>query len=206
MAIINKDVDYFAQFAIGAGYALEAAKLMHEMFSQHRIDTSYISKIKDIEHEADTHRHKTGEALNRAFITAIDREDINVILNETDNIVDSIDSVGKTIYMMRVDEGDRFCVEFSDLVIKACEQMVLMFNEMKKFKKSNDIVSYCIEINNIEEQGDKLLREAIHELFVPGADPLHVMKMQEIYKCLEDALNNCEDVADIVQGIMTTKT
>lgn len=206
MAIIKKGVDYFEQFAIGAGYALKAAELLKEMFSQTRIDAKYFSLIKDIEHEADTHRHRMGEHLNRAFITPIDREDIDVILNATDNIVDSIDSVVKTLYMMRVEESDKFCIKFSDLVINACTLMVTMLEEMKNFKKSMKVIEYCIEINNIEEQGDKLLREATYQLFAPNADPIYVMKMYSVYKCLEDALNNCEDVADIVQGIMTTKT
>jgi uncharacterized protein Yka (UPF0111/DUF47 family) len=79
-------------------------------------------------------------------------------------------------------------------------------SEIKNHKKSNKLNDYAIEINNIEEQGDRCYKDAMKELFDKEKDPVRIIKMKEIYKELEDTLDNCEDVADCVEGIIITKT
>jgi len=108
--------------------------------------------------------------------------------------------------MMNVKTFNAPMKQMGEYIVKACEALVNLMSEIKNHKKSNKLKEYNIEINNIEELGDKCYKEAMKELFDKEKDPIELIKLKEIYKELEDTLDNCEDVADCVEGIIITKT
>jgi uncharacterized protein Yka (UPF0111/DUF47 family) len=206
MALAKKNLDYFDMFVKGVGYSLNAAKLLKELLEGEKLLEAKIADIKKIEQDADNHMHMICDSLNVAFITPIDRDDIYRIASETDDITDSIDSVATKLWMMRVSHVTPAMKLMAEYVVNACEKLVGLMSEVKNHKKNNKLNEYTVEINRIEEMGDKCYKDAMRELFGTERDPVELIKTKEIYKEIEDALDNCEDVADCVQSIIITKT
>ncbi len=202
----RSEINYFDSFVKGTEYALHAARRLQALLAEEQLTEDKIAEIKKIEQDADTHMHTLCCELNVAFITPIDRDDIYKIAKETDDITDSIDSVASKIWMMNVKHVTPPMRQMSEYVTRACEMLVKLMSEIKNHKKNNKLNEYVIEINRIEELGDKCYKEAIKELFDKEKDPIELIKRKEVYRELESALDNCEDVADCVQSIMITKT
>jgi len=206
MAILKKDMNYFDMFVKGVQFSLDAAILLKDLLDNDGVTEEKIQAIKKIEQDADCHSHEVYYNLNVAFITPIDREDIYRIIKETDDITDSIEAVSNKLWMMNVNTITPPMRQMGDYIVKACESLVNLMSEIKNHKKTNKLNEYNIEINNIEELGDKCYKDAMKELFDKEKDPINLIKMKEIYKELEDTLDNCEDVADCVEAIIITKT
>lgn len=206
MAILKKEMNYFDMFVKGVQYSLNAAKLLKDLLYHDGVTEEKIQAIKKIEQEADLHAHEVYKNLNVAFITPIDREDIYRIIKEIDDVTDSIETVSNKLWMMNVKTFNAPMKQMGDYIVKACEALVNLMSETKNHKKNNKLKEYNIEINNIEELGDKCYKEAMKELFDKEKDPIELIKMKELYKDLEDTLDDCEDVADCVEGIIITKT
>lgn len=203
---VGKNLDYFDMFVKGVGFALTSAKILKEMIDSEKVSEEQITAIKKIEQDADNHMHMICDYLNVAFITPIDRDDIYRIAKETDDITDSIDSVASKLWMMNVTRVTPPMKTMADYVVNACEKLVDLMSEVKNHKKKNRLSEDTVEINRIEEMGDRCYKEAMRELFINEKDPIELVKAKEIYKELEDALDDCEDVADCVQAIIITKT
>jgi len=202
----KNDFDYFEMFVNGVQYALDAAKMLKSLLDDGRVTQERIVAVKKIENAADTHMHTLCERLNVAFITPIDRDDIYRIAKETDDITDSIERVANDLWVMHVDRITPDMRLMGQYVVDACEKLVQLMSEIKNHKKSNRLYEYTVEINHIEELGDKCYKNAIWELFEKEKDPIALIKTQAVLKSLEDALDDCEDVADCVESIIITKT
>jgi len=200
------EMDYFDMFVKGVQYALDAAKMLKALLDDGRVTQERVSAVKKIENDADIHMHKMCEQLNVAFITPIDRDDIYRIAKETDDITDSIERVANDLWVMHVDHITPDMRLMGQYVVDACEALVQLMSEIKHHKKSNKLYEYTVEINRIEELGDKCYKNAIYELYGREKDPIALIKAQNVYKVLEDALDDCEDVADCVESIIITKT
>ena len=203
---LKKEIDYFDMFVKGTEFCLKAARLLEQMFREGRITEEGIAEIKRVEQEADNHMHVLIERLNTAFITPIDRDDIYKIARETDDITDSIESVSNKMWMMHVTKVTPAMLQMAEYVVAACEMLVKVMSEIKNHKKHNKLSEYVVEINHVEELGDRCYKDAMYELFATEKDPIELIKMKEILRELEGALDDCEDVADVVEGIIVTKT
>lgn len=203
----KKEVDIFKLFATSASFAKKAAESLKKAYEDGIVDYNELQNLKSIEHEADIHVHQCLKHVEEAFITPIDRSDILEILKEIENITDSIDSVANHTYMMGVREVNDAAKTFISLIVDACiklEELTRIFKNYKKdFDKINQLI---IEINNIEEAGDKTYRNAMRNLFESESDAKKIIIWNLLYHQLEGALDKCEDVADIVQKIIISKT
>lgn len=206
MASKKTEMDYFDMFVKGVQYALDAAKMLKALLDDGRVTQERIQAVKKIENDADIHMHTMCERLNVAFITPIDRDDIYRIAKETDDITDSIERVANDLWVMHVDKITSDMRLMGQYVVDACEMLVQLMSEIKNHKKSNKLYEYTVEINRIEELGDKCYKNAIYELFGSEKDPIALIKNQNVYRVLEEALDDCEDVADCVESIIITKT
>ena len=203
----RKDTDYFGLFETSISFSSRAARSLQKAFEDGVIDFEEIQNLKKIEHEADDHVHYCLKLIEEAFITPIDRSDIVEIVKEIENITDNIDSIANHTYMMCVKEVNEPTRFLMDLVVKACikleELMKMLKNFKKSFKQINDLI---IEINHIEEEGDKTYLNAMRNLFENETDAKKIIIFKLLYEKLENALDKCEDVADIVQKIIIAKT
>lgn len=158
--------------------------------------------IKDLEHEGDQLLHKIFEELNKSFITPIDREDIHMIGRTLDDIIDEIDVTSSRIVIFNITEVRPQAVAFCDIIVQATKEVIKLMTELKIMKKSKTLPQIIKDINHFEDQGDLIFRDAISELFNGRTAELEVIKWKEVFEKLEGCLNSCENLANIVDGVV----
>jgi len=205
--ISRKNVDYFEMFATGMQISLKAAKKLQAAFADGLINKNELKQIKDIEHEGDLHVHRCIRAIDVAFITPIDRTDIVEIVKAIENLTDGIDFISNRIYMYQITEVNKYLIKFVNNLVVSCETLSAMMCELKQFKKNHQTIrERIIEVNRLEEDGDRTFMECMIKLFSEEKDAIKLIKQKDLYELLENALDLCEDVADIVEKIIVAKT
>ena len=178
--------------------ATEFKKLL-ENYSE--LDQS-VKKIKDLEHEGDIITHEIMDKLNRTFITPIDREDIYALTSGIDDVLDLIDETAGLMRLYHIQKPTPALFKQTEILIKAVEELGKAIKSLKDLKHSRRLFDYCIEVNRLENEGDELLGTTIGDLFKQNLDPLEIIKLKEVYEHLEQALDKCEDIAVIIEGVV----
>ena len=159
-------------------------------------------EIKLVEQEGDKMLHSVFEELGRSFITPIDREDINLIGNSLDDIADLIETTASRFIMFNLNSAKQEALIFCDLIMASTKELINLMKEFKNMNKSKILPQKIVEINRIEDDGDILFRRAVRELFNGKTPEIEVIIWKEVYERLENALNACEDLANIVEGVV----
>ncbi|MGI5985550.1 MAG: DUF47 family protein [Clostridiales bacterium] len=202
---MSKKMDsfYFNNFVESAAISCEAAEMLKSVLVN--FDTKSLNdnkiKIHEIEHKGDDKRHEMTQALVRAFITPIERDDILKLSQYIDDVTDSIEDILIRIYINNVTQIREDSIEFADLLIQCCNTMKEMLEEFPNFKKSKKLGELIIEINRLEEIGDDMYVKCMRDLHTSTTDPLEIIAWREIYEFFEICCDTCENVADIVEGI-----
>lgn len=199
----KKEDKFFGMFVEVGGIIYNSANLFQKLLNDYSNLKSNIKKIEDKEHECDEKIHEILETINKSFITPIDREDINLIAKELDNIVDSIESAAHRFYMFDIKTIKKETFAFAELILKCAVVLKEILAELKNMKKSTTLIEKIIEVNRIEGDGDKIFRKAIEKLFSEEKDPIEIIKWKEIFEFLENTLDTCEDVANTIEGVIT---
>ena len=201
-----KEKDYFEMFVKSVDFNCEIAEQLCALAGRYASVTDMkqeVQKLHDIEHTADIHFHTLYEHLNKAFITPIEREDILELAQAIDNVSDTIEDVGFALYYLNIKTLSPDFIAFVELIEKSCKALKIAMEEFKKFKKSKVLSEKILEVNHVEEAGDKIYHKLLHELFSGDTtDVLNIMKWREVYDKLEQCLDACENVADILEGIV----
>ena len=194
-------MEFFDFFERHAAKTLEAARLLEEMLTNPRDAEEEAARIKSIEHEGDQITHRAIETLHKTFLTPIDRSDIHLVISRLDDILDLIDSTAERIWLYRLREPEADATSLAGVLVKAVTEVQKAMTQMRNIKDRDGIKKICTEINRLENEGDQLIRKAVARLFHEGADAIRVLKWKEIYDYLEDAVDRCEDVANILEGV-----
>ncbi|MDO8685364.1 MAG: DUF47 family protein [Clostridiales bacterium] len=202
MKFSSRDRIYFDMFVEASEIILKTAELLQELMTNYENVNEKIKKIEEKEHECDLHIHIILDTLNKTFITPIDREDINMIARELDDITDAIESTAHRFRMFNVTSIREDALKLSSLIVDCASELKVLMKELSNIKKSKKIMSSIIEINRIENVGDDIYRNAISNLFCCETDALEVLRWKEIYEYLETSLDACEDVANSVEGVI----
>jgi hypothetical protein len=157
--------------------------------------------LKKIESKGDSMVHNIHEELNRTFITPIDREDIVALTSSLDDILDFADNVADNIVMFKIKKPTKAMVDLVRNLNMAMEEVDTAIHHLKDMKKPRDTKSCCVEINRLEHEGDTIYRKAIAELFETN-EAKDIIKLKELYNNIETAADRCEDVADVINGIL----
>lgn len=197
-----KEAIFFDLFSDTAADTCTAARMLEDLMRNYTDISQKVMAIEEIEHRCDEHVHKMLEHLNRSFVTPIDREDIHIIAKELDNITDNIESTAHRFKMFNVANIRPDALKMAGLIIKCSEELMGVMAELKNMKTSKVLKEKIIEVNNIENEGDEIFRSAIQDLFLSEGNALEVIKWKEIYEYLENTLDACEDVANIIEGVV----
>jgi len=197
-----KEERFFDMFIETAGKSCEAAVLLNDLVNNYYNINEKIDAIEKIEHECDQCCHDIIELLNKSFITPIDREDIDEIVKVLDNITDSIEATAHRFRMLNVKTITDETKVVTKLIVDCTTELQGVMTELKHMKTSKTLYKKIIEVNHIEDEGDDIFRDAITSLFRDNPDPIDIIKWKEIYELLENSLDACEDVANIVEGIV----
>lgn len=205
----SKGPDYFGLFEKGIGISNKAAKALQTSFADGTIDKNEIKRLKEIEHEGDKHVHECSNLIADAFITPLDRSDMMAMVAAIEAITDSIDDIANQIYMMHITKANEVTVKMVNLIVESCEELEKLMAEFKQYKKNfKRIKELTVIVNNFEEEGDAVFGEAMRELFDPNnqMEMIDVIRLQNLYNTMENSLDYCEDVADIVEQIIISNT
>ena len=200
MRLLPRQEKFFTFFSHQAQLITEAARLLAEgvKAGNGKLSES-VPKIKLLEQQGDEIIHEVFTKLNQTFITPIDPEDIHVLASHMDDVLDCIEDAAHRITAYRVDPIPETVVELSH-IIQACAQA--LGKAFEALEKNGRVLDHCIEINRLEESADQLYRRAVSELFLNEQNPIHLLKLKEIYEILEDTADRCEDVADALQNVV----
>ncbi len=200
--------DYFGFFIEMMECAREGATLLeHTLEHFEPADLkSIMSKMHEIEHSADMKKHKMTEHLVVEFLPPIDREDITRLSAILDDLIDSIEDVLISMYMYGVTACRPDAVGMAQLITCCTKELVALLKDFHHLRKANDMKKRIIEVNRLEEEGDKLHLEAMHGLYAGEKDAVSIGVWKDIYNFLEKCCDECEHVADAVEEIVMKNT
>lgn len=200
--LIPTEEKFFDLFESQSERICEAARMFRELTANWTGDMSAVEKISDIEHEADITTHEIIDKLNRTFITPFDREDIHELASKMDDVVDLIQGTVSRMQRYQIKKTTDELIQLAEILYKSTGTLKKAILGLRDIKESRRILDYCIEINSLENAGDQMQEIAMEKLFANTRDPLEVIKWKEIYELAETATDKCEDVANVIEGIV----
>jgi uncharacterized protein len=200
--ITSKEEVFYNLFEDTAVSICNSAEMLKELMENYVDVKKKIHAIEETEHECDIHVHTILEQLNKSFITPIDREDIYAIAKELDNITDAIEATAHRFDMLNVQAVRPDAIKLANLIVECTNELKEVMSDLKNMKRSKTLRDKIIEVNRIEDDGDNIFRSAVTDLFITEKDAVEVIKWKEIYEYLESTLDACEDVANLVEGVV----
>ena len=192
---------FFDLFEQHAARSREAAELLGKVLHDGVDPEEQAARVKAVEHQGDEITHTVIERLHQTFITPIDRGDIHELISRMDDVLDLIEASAERIALYGIRTMEPEARELADVLEKAVEEMGAAVGTLRDLKDRPRLLAHCTEINRLENVGDQLLRRAVARLFRESPDPIHVIKWKEIYDYLENAIDRCEDVANVIEGV-----
>ena len=198
--LIPKDEKFFTMFREMTWNIIEGAELLKDMLDNYHDPVSSQLRIKEVEHKGDTLTHEIIKKLNKSFVTPLEREDIYALSAALDDILDLIDASAQRFVMYNVEKPTSQAKELAFLILKACQ--VISKGVSHLGGKMEHISECCVDVNSLENESDRVCREAVSHLFQEEKDPIQLIKWKEIYETLERAVDKCEDAANILESVV----
>jgi predicted phosphate transport protein (TIGR00153 family) len=198
-AFVPRDREFFDLFEQAGGNILRAAELLDTMLRNYPDQASLARDILICEQEGDRITHDIIHRLNQTFVTPIDREDIYALASGLDDIVDYTEEVADYLGLYKIEAPMEQALQLADVLLQAARQIAEAMPRLRGFK---DMAHYTVEINRLENDGDRITREAIASLFDNGIDPMVVIRWKDLFERLEEAIDSTEQVANILEGIV----
>jgi len=192
---------FFDLFERHAAKTVDAARLLRAMLGNPGDLADQARRIKELEHEGDVITHRAVELLHRTFVTPIDRGDIHRLISRLDDVLDLIEATSERVWLYGIHATDRDACDLAATLVNAVSEVSRAMVGLRDLKNRDAILQVCMEINRYENEGDTLLRRAVARLFQESKDPMFVIKWKDIYEFLEDAIDRCEDIANVVEGV-----
>jgi predicted phosphate transport protein (TIGR00153 family) len=199
LSLAPRDREFFDLFEEAGGNILRAADLLERMLRDYPEQNELARDLLIGEQEGDRITHDIIRRLNETFVTPIDREDIFALASALDDIVDYTEEVGDYLGLYKIEAPMVQAQELAKVLHQASRQISEAMPRLRGFK---DLSHYTVEINRLENDGDRITREAIASLFDNGIDPLVVIRWKDIFERLENAIDATEKVANIIEGIV----
>jgi uncharacterized protein len=192
---------FYRLFDEAAANARTSAELLVQMLADYSDVRAKAQAIKDVEHTGDELTHNIYELLNRIFVTPLDREDIASLASSLDDVVDLVEASADDFVVTGVSEPTAPAIELAQIVLLAATKVQEAISMLPTRRSHSTIRELVTEINTLENEGDRVYRTAMEELY-KQSDPIYILKWKQIYDHLERAIDRCEDVADELQGIL----
>ena len=196
--LIPRDEKFFDLFDEIARRLTQAAKLQTKLFDDPARMAEHVASIKAVEHEADVLTHDVITRLNKSFVTPFDREDIHQLASRLDDVVDLIDGTARRAVMFRITTVREPARQLASVIVRAADRLE---QAVVAIKRPKIVIERGQEVKALEEEGDAIYHEAVGRLFDGGEDPIEVMRWKELYDTMERTLDQCEDVANVLESI-----
>lgn len=202
------DKFYFENFVASCSLSKEAAVYLVNCLENYNPDNieQMMTKMHDIEHRADVKKHEMNEALAKAFVTPVDREDLDMLSHRLDDVTDLIEEVLQMFYINNIRTIYPAAVEFAKKIVRSCELLCDLMGEFENFKRSKKIRELIVALNDVEEDCDQLYLHSMRDLSKNATDVLAVIAWRDIYDCLEACADACEHVSECVGTVIMKNT
>jgi len=198
--LIPKDEKFFAMFKEMTHNIIVGAELLKDMIDNFEDPVGSQRRIKEVEHKGDNITHEIIKKLNKSFITPSDREDIYSLASKLDDILDLIDASAQRFVMYNVEKPTPEAQQLVFIIFKCCQTVAKAVSLLGG--KLEPLMEYCVEVNALENEADRVCREAISRLFDEEKDPIQLIKWKEIYETLEKCTDKAEDAANILESVV----
>ncbi|CAN5347000.1 DUF47 family protein [soil metagenome] len=204
----DKDKEFFRAFSDHAKLSVDASRKLIELFEKPGRAAGIAEDIKQLESKGDNITHETVKRLHETWITPLDRHDIHQLITKLDDVLDMVEAVAERVHLFELTESRPLAKELAEVLVKCCESIARASDYLPAVSKSaKEMLAISVEVNLLENEADGLYRKALSELFNPkipadAAYVLDVMKWREVYDYLENATDACEDVANVIEGIV----
>ena len=199
LPLIPRDNRFFDLFVEDAANMVAAARMLEQFMRNYGERERLASQLRDAEHAGDQMSHNIGRQLEQTFVTPFDREDIHALISRLDDVVDLIEEVADTFILYGIEAPTPVAIEQTGIIVRQCEQVVEALASLSTFK---GLERYWIEIHRLENEGDRIVRGGIAGLFTNGGTAVDVIKWKDVYTLLEETVDACEDVANVIKRIV----
>ncbi len=197
--LIPREEKFYADFIALADQLVTAAGLLDRMMASDPPDWSLADQIQQVEHDCDTITHEIIQRLNRTFVTPIDREDIHSLAKSLDDVMDAIDAAASVIRRYHVAPVRFGARELAGVIVKSSDQVRMA---VAALERKTGVHGLAVEVNRLENEADRLHDDALRRLFDEERDPIAIIKWKEVLDFLEEATDRCEDVANVLEGVV----
>jgi uncharacterized protein len=197
--LIPREEKFYSDFIAMADELNNGAMLLEQMLAAERPIWDKADEIKEVEHKCDFLTHEIIQRLNRTFVTPLDREDIHELARSLDDVMDAIDASASIVRLYHIESVRPGARELTRLVLDSAEQVV---GAIKALEKRKGVAECAVEINRLENEADRAHQAAVQALFNEEKDAIVIMKWKEILDFLEQATDRCEDVANVLEGVV----
>jgi len=200
--LLPRQTNFFDFFERHAALSVEGARELGKLVESGVKVEDVARRIKELEHDADEITHTCMETLHKTFITPIDRNDIHRIASKLDDIIDLIDGAARQLSLFEIRELPESAREATVVLVQATEAVERAVKGLRNMRNATTILGECVRINELENQADRIKAASVARLFREERDPIVVLKWHEIYQALENVTDACEDVANVIEGIV----
>ena len=199
LPLIPREEKFYEMFVEDARNVLAGSRLLEEFFRNFGERERLAMQLRNAEHEGDRISHEIGHKLEATFVTPFDREEIHALISRLDDVIDLIEEVADTCILYAIDEPGETAIKQAEIITLQCEQIVDALARLRGFK---GLDRYWIEIHRLENDGDRISRDAVASLFANGIDPMVVIRWKDMFAVLENAIDATETAAQILEGIV----
>lgn len=197
--LFPKDEQFFDLFTQMANEIRAAAGMLEQLLATDPPDLTKVDPIKDAEHRCDALTHDTIQRLHRTFVTPFDREDLYALATSLDNVMDAIDHAASLVRLYKIEHIRPGARELAHTVSASAERL---YSALDALAAKKPVHPHAVEINRLENEADRAYQEAVRSLFEGETDPITIIKWKEIYDMLEVITDCCEDVANVIEGVV----
>lgn len=202
-SLIPRDGRFFDDFILLAQELCKGSRVLADMLAPDVPRGELAEELKNIEHQCDQIAHDALNRLNQTFVTPLDREDIHKLILDLDNVMDMIDAAGGYVRLYKIKHVRYGARELANIIVRSCDQILLA---TQKLERKQGLEEHVVEINRLENEADQIHRDAIARLFEEETNAIEVIKWKEILDLLEQSTDDCEDVANEVEGVVVKYT
>ncbi len=200
LSLLPQRREFFQLYSRASANVVEIGSALVEFLDTFPVDSdNRVQKIRELEHEGDRLTHEVVDNLNRTFVTPFDRDDMYRLAGALDDVCDHVDEAAGNVASYGVQRVREPGIALAHVIVRAAGKLDEAIRNLEGFKVEQRTL---IELRELEDEGDRLHREAVAELFKSESDPIAVIRWKEIYERLEDAIDACENAADVLEAIL----
>lgn len=197
--LIPRETKFFRMFEEVSNNVIEGTRLLQDILKNPTDMGPRIEKVQDLEHKGDDLTHAIITKLNQTFITPFDREDIHKLASSLDDVLDFANAAATRLVVYHIADPPPAAADLAGVIVRQAQALA---KAVAGLEKNTLVLEHCVEVNRLENEADQISREAIAYLFEHEKDPIHLIKIKELYEMLERATDKAEDAANVLEAVM----